>query len=99
GDLAAGRVQRFATYEDLRAAGVTLKAREEYEPHLAAGTVVYSGVDYQAVLDQAQAECDVLVWDGGNSDGPFYRPGPGRAGADPLRAGGGRRDHPGGVSF
>ena len=74
GDLAAGRVQRFATYEDLRAADVTLEEREEYEPHLAAGTVVYAGVDYQAILDQAQAECDVLVWDGGNNDYPFFRP-------------------------
>ena len=87
GDLAAQRVQRFASYEDLRAADVTVEEREEYEPHLAEGTVVYAGVDYQAILEQAQAECDVLIWDGGNNDYPFYRPDLWITVADPLRAG------------
>jgi predicted GTPase len=87
GDLAAERVQRFAEYADLAAADVTVEEREEYESHLAEGTVVYAGVDYQAILEQAQAECDVLVWDGGNNDYPFYRPDLWITVADPLRAG------------
>ncbi len=87
GDLTAQRVQRFASYEDLQAADVTVEEREEYEPHLAEGTVVYAGVDYQAILEQAQAECDVLIWDGGNNDCPFYRPDLWITVADPLRAG------------
>jgi predicted GTPase len=99
GDLAAERVQRFATYADLEAAGVTLEEREEYEPHLAEGTVVYAGVDYQAILDQAQAECDVLVWDGGNNDYPFYRPDLWITVADPLRAGHESAYHPGEVNL
>ena len=99
GDLAAGRVQRFASYEDLRAAGVTLEEREEYEPHLATGTVVYAGVDYQAILDRAQAEGDVLVWDGGNNDYPFFRPDLWLTVADPLRAGHESAYYPGEVNF
>jgi predicted GTPase len=95
GDLAAQRVQRFATYEDLQAADVTVEEREEYEQHLAEGTVVYAGVDYQAILDQAQAECDVLIWDGGNNDYPFYRPDLWITVADPLRAGHETSYHPG----
>ena len=74
GDLVAQRVQRFETFEDLSAANVTLEEREEYEPHLQSGTVVYAGVDYGAILERAQDECDVLLWDGGNNDFPFYRP-------------------------
>jgi predicted GTPase len=95
GDLAAERVQRFAAYDDLAAANVTVEEREEYEQHLAEGTVVYAGVDYQAILDQAQAECDVLIWDGGNNDYPFYRPDLWLTVADPLRAGHERSYHPG----
>jgi predicted GTPase len=98
GDLAAQRVQRFATYDDLAAAEVTVEEREEYEPHLSEGTVVYAGVDYQAILDQAQAECDVLVWDGGNNDYPFYRPDLWITVADPLRAGHESAYHPGEVN-
>jgi predicted GTPase len=98
GDLAAQRVQRFATYDDLAAADVTVEEREEYEPHLSEGTVVYAGVDYQAILDQAQAECDVLVWDGGNNDYPFYRPDLWITVADPLRAGHESAYHPGEVN-
>ena len=99
GDLAAQRVQRFATYADLAAADVTVEEREEYEPHLAAGTVVYAGVDYQAILGQAQAECDLLVWDGGNNDFPFYRPDLWLTVADPLRAGHESTYHPGELNF
>ena len=99
GDLAAERVQRFQTYADLQEANVTLEEREEYELHLAEGTVVYAGVDYQAILDQAQDECDVLVWDGGNNDYPFYRPSLWITVADPLRAGHESSYYPGEVNF
>jgi len=99
GDLAAERVQRFQTYADLQEANVTLEEREEYELHLAEGTVVYAGVDYQAILDQAQDECDVLVWDGGNNDYPFYRPNLWITVADPLRAGHESTYYPGEVNF
>lgn len=99
GDLAAERVQRFATYTDLRAANVTVEEREEYEPHLAEGTVVYAGVDYGAILDRAQAECDVLIWDGGNNDYPFYRPDLWITVVDPLRAGHESAYHPGELNF
>ncbi len=99
GDLAAQRVQRFATYADLEAADVTVEEREEYEPHLAEGTVVYAGVDYQEILERAQAECDVLVWDGGNNDYPFYRPDLWITVADPLRAGHESAYHPGEVNL
>jgi predicted GTPase len=95
GDLVAERVQRFATLDDLDIAHVTVEEREEYEHHLRAGTVVYAGVDYGAILEQAQAECDVLLWDGGNNDLPFYRPNLMIVVADPLRAGDETRFHPG----
>jgi predicted GTPase len=74
GDLERQRVQRFAAYADLDAAECTIEEREEYEPHLAAGSVVYAGVDYGAILARAEAEADVIVWDGGNNDFPFFRP-------------------------
>jgi predicted GTPase len=73
GDLDRQRVQRFATLEDLSAHECTIEEREEYEPHLQRGVTVYAGVDYQAILEQAQGEADVLVWDGGNNDTPFFR--------------------------
>jgi len=95
GDLLAERVQRFAELEDLDRAGVTIEEREEYEAHIRAGTVVYAGVDYGAILEQAQRECDVLLWDGGNNDLPFYRPDVHITVADPLRAGDERTYHPG----
>jgi predicted GTPase len=95
GDLASQAVQRFATREDLVAARPTIEEREEYEPHLAAGTVVYAGVDYQAILAQAQAEAEVLLWDGGNNDLPFFRPDLHIVVADPLRAGHESSYHPG----
>jgi len=95
GDLVAERVQRFAELEDLDRAGVTVEEREEYEAHIRAGTVVYAGVDYGAILEQAQRECDVLLWDGGNNDLPFYRPDVHITVTDPLRAGHERTYHPG----
>jgi predicted GTPase len=87
GDLNAQRVQRYATVEDLDLYETTIEEREEYEPHIASGTIIYSGVDYADILAQAQAECDVLLWDGGNNDLPFYRPTVRVVVADPLRAG------------
>jgi predicted GTPase len=95
GDLARQRVQRFASYEDLETHDVTIEEREEYEPHLAAGRVVYAGVDYEAILHEAELEADVILWDGGNNDFPFYRPDLYLVVADPLRAGDERRFHPG----
>ncbi len=95
GDLNAQRVQRFASIEDEDRYKVTIEEREEYEPHLNAGTVVYAGVDYGAILEQAQQECDVLLWDGGNNDLPFFRPDIHIVVADPLRAGHETTYHPG----
>jgi predicted GTPase len=95
GDLAAQRVQRFATLEDLDSHDTTIEEREEYEPHIATGTIIYAGVEYQAILEQAQQECDVLLWDGGNNDLPFYDPDVHVVVADPLRAGHETRYHPG----
>ncbi len=87
GDLNAQRVQRYATIEDLDRYDTTIEEREEYEPHITSGTVIYAGVDYADILAQAQEECDVLLWDGGNNDLPFYRPTVSIVVADPLRAG------------
>ncbi|HET9722912.1 MAG TPA: cyclic 2,3-diphosphoglycerate synthase [Actinomycetota bacterium] len=95
GDLEAQRVQRYATLEDLERYDTTIEEREEYEPHITTGTVIYAGVDYGAILEQAQAECDVLLWDGGNNDLPFYRPTINVVVADPLRAGHETTYHPG----
>ena len=72
GDLAAQAVQRFATIEDLDKHQCTIEEREEYEPHLRMGTIVYAGVDYERILRQAEKEADVVIWDGGNNDTPFY---------------------------
>jgi predicted GTPase len=99
GDLVAQRVQRFETLEDLDRANVTIEEREEFEPHILKGTIVYAGVDYGDVLKRAQKECDVLVWDGGNNDYPFYRPTVHVVVADPLRAGHELRYHPGETNF
>ncbi len=87
GDLARQAVQRFATYADLERHDCTFEEREEYESHLAEGTIVYAGIDYGAILEQASAEADVLLWDGGNNDWPFYRPSVWITITDPLRAG------------
>ena len=95
GDLEAQRAQRFASYEDLDAAKVTIEEREEFEPHLDTGTVVYCGVDYEEILESAEKEADVVLWDGGNNDLPFYRPDVHITVVDPLRAGHETRYHPG----
>ena len=95
GDLAAQRVQRYATYEDLDRHQTTIEEREEYEPHLDAGRILYAGIDYEAILHEAEAEADVILWDGGNNDFPFYRPDLYVVVADPLRPGDERRYHPG----
>ena len=95
GDIVAQRVQRFATMDDLDAANVTVEEREEYEPHIASDTVVYAGVDYAEILDAVQQEADVVIWDGGNNDLPFFRPDIHLVVADPHRPGHETRYHPG----
>ncbi len=95
GDLVAARVQRFVTFADLARAGVTLEEREEYEPHLEAGSVVLAGVDYAAILACAEADADVIVWDGGNNDLPFFAPTLHLVLVDPHRPGHESRYHPG----
>jgi predicted GTPase len=95
GDLVAQAVQRFATYEDLDRHKCTIEEREEYEPHIDRGVVVYAGVDYEPILRQAEEEADVVVWDGGNNDMPFYRPDLHIVVADPHRPGHELRYHPG----
>jgi predicted GTPase len=95
GDLARQAVQRFASYDDLARHDVTIEEREEYEPHLAAGRVVYAGVDYERILRQAEAEADVIVWDGGNNDLPFYQPDLHVVVVDPHRADHASAYHPG----
>ena len=95
GDLAAQRVQRYAELADLDRYDCTIEEREEYEPHITSGTVIYAGVDYGAILAQAQEEADVLLWDGGNNDLPFYRPDVWITLVDPLRAGHELTYHPG----
>ncbi len=87
GDIVAQKVQRFATYDDLDRHNCTIEEREEYEPHLDRGVVVYAGVDYEAILREAEAEADIVVWDGGNNDMPFYKPDLHIVVADPHRAG------------
>jgi predicted GTPase len=87
GDLVAQKVQRFADYADLDRYDCTIEEREEYEPHIDRGVVVYAGVDYEAILREAEKEADVIVWDGGNNDLPFYKPDLHIVVADPHRAG------------
>lgn len=87
GDLAKQKVQRFATLEDLELHDCTIEEMEEYEPHIVRGSVVYAGVDYKSILDQAEEEADVILWDGGNNDLPFYKPDLFIVVADPHRAG------------
>ncbi len=95
GDLVAQAVQRFADYSDLDRHRCTIEEREEYEPHLDRGTIVYAGVDYEAILRQAEQEADVVVWDGGNNDLPFFRPDLHIVVTDPHRAGHELTYHPG----
>lgn len=87
GDLEAQRVQRFAALEDLAKHRCTIEEMEEYEPHIAAGNVIYSGVDYEDILKKAEKEGDVILWDGGNNDLPFYKADLKIVVTDPLRQG------------
>jgi len=99
GELAEQAVERFATYEDLDRFHTTIEEREEYEPHVEKGIVVYAGVDYERILRQAEKECDVLLWDGGNNDTPFYKPDLHIVVADPLRPGHEITYYPGETNF
>lgn len=95
GDLVKQTAQRFASYADLDRYECTIEEREEYEPHLDRGNIVYAGVDYEVILRQAEKECDILLWDGGNNDLPFYQPDLHIVVTDPHRAGHELKYHPG----
>ncbi|HEU4942626.1 MAG TPA: GTP-binding protein, partial [Gaiellaceae bacterium] len=95
GDLEAMRVQRFATQADIDASDPTIEEREEFERPVELGMVMYAGVDYADILDEAEQDADVIVWDGGNNDFPFFRPDVFVVVVDPLRAGHELRYHPG----
>ncbi len=99
GDLARQAVQRFATYEDLETHDCTIEEREEYEPHIDNGVIVYAGADYGAILKEAEKEADVIVWDGGNNDTPFYKPDLWITVTDPHRAGHELEYFPGTANF
>jgi len=99
GDLMAQAVQRFATMEDLDRAHCTIEEREEYEPHLRDGVVVFAGVDYEPILRRAEAEADIVLWDGGNNDLSFYVPNLTFVVADPYRAGHELGYYPGEANF
>ena len=99
GDLEAMRVQRFATLADIDASNPTVEEREEYEAPVAMGMVMYAGVDYEDILRQAEAEADVVIWDGGNNDFPFYAPDLLLTVVDPMRAGHELLYHPGEVNL
>ena len=87
GDLAAQKVQRYADYADLDRYKCTIEEREEYEPHIDRGSIIYAGVDYEAIVREAEKEADVILWDGGNNDTPFYHPDLMITVVDPLRPG------------
>ncbi len=102
GDLAAQKVQRFATVEDLQKHDCTIEEMEEYEPHVARGNIIYSGVDYEAILQEAENDpdgCDVILWDGGNNDFSFYEEDLAITVLDPQRAGHELNYYPGEVSL
>jgi len=99
GDLVKQKVQRFASYEDLDKYECTIEEREEYEPYIDMGGVVYAGVDYEAILREAEKEADVIIWDGGNNDFPFYKPDLWIVVADPHRPGHEMKYHPGETNF
>jgi predicted GTPase len=102
GDLNAQKVQRFAEVKDLQKHKCTIEEMEEYEPHLVRGNVIYAGVDYEAILNAAEndpAGCDVILWDGGNNDFPFYKPDLMVTVTDPHRAGHELRYYPGEVTL
>jgi predicted GTPase len=95
GNLAAQKVQRFATYEDMERHECTIEEREEYELYVEQGAVIYAGVDYEAILRQAETEADIIIWDGGNNDLPFYLSDFHIVIVDPHRPGHELRYHPG----
>lgn len=95
GDLVLQRVQKFENYEDLDRHQVTIEEREEYEPHIDRGNVVFAGVDYEAILREVESNADVILWDGGNNDLPFYRSDLHMVLVDPHRAGHEEKYHPG----
>ena len=99
GDLVKQRVQRFATLGDLDKHKCTIEEREEYEPHINRGSVVYAGVDYEAILREAEKEADIVLWDGGNNDLPFFKPDVEIVVVDPHRAGHEMKYHPGETNF
>ncbi len=95
GNLVAQEVQRFADYDDLDEHQTTIEEREEYEPHIDNGVIIYAGVDYEKILRQAETEADIILWDGGNNDFPFYVPDLQIVVADPHRPGHEASYHPG----
>ncbi|TDI97740.1 MAG: GTPase [Caldithrix sp.] len=95
GNLVAQKCQRFANYDDLKKHDCTIEEREEYEPHLAMGSIIYAGIDYEEILAKAQVEADVVIWDGGNNDTPFFKPDLHIVVTDPLRPGHELRYYPG----
>ncbi len=99
GDLAKQRVQRFATYEDMIKQECTIEEMEEYEPHIKQGIVVYAGVDYKSILEEAEKEADTILWDGGNNDFPFYKADLEVVVTDPHRAGHELLYYPGETNF
>lgn len=99
GNLAEEAVQRFSSMYEMDGANLTIEEREEYERHINKGTVVYAGIDYQAILDQAEREADVIVWDGGNNDTPFFKPDLWITVADALRPGHEISYYPGEINF
>jgi predicted GTPase len=99
GDLVKQRVQRFATMEDMDKHNCTIEEREEYEPHIAAGFVIFAGVDYEAIIREAEKEADIILWDGGNNDMSFYKSDLELVVADPHRAGHELQFYPGETNF
>jgi len=99
GDLAKQAVQRFSSYEDLDEMNTTIEEREEYETHIDVGCTVFAGVDYEKILRRAEAEADIVVWDGGNNDFPFFKPDLSIVVADPHRAGDGLTYYPGEINL
>lgn len=99
GDLVKQKVQRFATYADLKKHNCTIEEIEEYEPHIARGGVIYAGVDYEAILREAEKEADVILWDGGNNDFSFYKADVTFTVVDPHRPGHELKYYPGNTSL
>ncbi len=99
GDLVKQKVQRYSSLEDLKKFDCTVEEMEEYEPHIVKGTIIYAGVDYEAILREAEKEADIIVWDGGNNDISFYQPDLTIAVADPHRAGHELSYYPGAVNI